>query len=574
MNYRELYKTAEEAVDHFDEMYQGSGQGTQISDFERGRSYAASNPAPETGRDSYMLEVTDSKNNYSPEFRKGFLASRKEDAQRRGADAKTWNNIADMGIVGVGGLGRGAESVLQLPYNLLYYAGGKYLGLPPAGSFFEPAIEDATRDAVRNGVSPTAVTATRVTAEAIPQALAWYSAAGALSSLPGIIGPAAAVALKAEPYVTPAVQIGVEGGKAVLNSDSMRYSPLSNRIFRIPAMREEYRRLIAQGKSPEEASMQINQLRLADIQNTAASLYPNDPEKQNQFVVDKIFELVRLGAPGWNALPLADIPGKNPEEVTAATAQGTLMENTDNEMDKSVFGKIPGVRELVAWWRASDNPYQLGAELAKGKGYKNMVGPVVNTIHARLSGKAEDEDMMKGDTNSKLDRRSFALGYMGELANNQPEKFDEVLNDVASGVASKYDLDSMKEIIAKAKAMGKDINWQEFGLTNEQGGKLMMAMETGFKNRAYELWKQDILGNTPKLVGLWLRNMGVDSAIADILENPWAFYAGAFGLLLGGGALVGGLLGGGGDEAPRAVQQPVVRSPYDEGYTQFARARL
>lgn len=574
MNYRELYKTAEETVDYFDEMYQGGGQGTPVSDLERGRSYAASNPAPERGRDPHMVEISDPKNEYSTEFRKGFLASRQGDAQHQHEDAKTWGNVANMGIVGIGALGRGAERVMQLPYNALYYAGGKQLGLPPAGSFFAPAVEDARRDAVQNGVSPNALELIQTTGEAIPQAMAYATGVGALSRLPGTLGPAAAAAAAVTPMAEGVKDIVVEGGKAVLNFDNLRYSGLSNRLLRIPAMREEYNRLIAQGMSPEEASMQVNQLRLEDIRNTAARLYPDDPEKQNQFVADKVFESVRMGTPGWSALPLGELTGRSPEEVTSAAAQGTLMENTDNEMDKSVAGKIPGVREAVAWWKANNNPHQLGVELAKGKGYKNAVPSIVDAIHARLSGKADGEDMMKGNTNTKLDRRSFALGYMGELANNQPEKFDEVVSDIASGVASKYDLDSMKEIIAKAKAMGKDIQWQEFGLTDEQGGKLMMAMETGFKNRACELWKQDILGNTPKLVGLWLRNMGVNGAIADIAENPWAFYAGAFGLLLGGGALVGGLLGGGGDETPRMSQQPVVRSPYDEGYTQFARARL
>lgn len=496
--------------------------------------------------------------NHSPVWKRKFLEKKREEAQAQREWAQLANNAADMGIVGIGALGRGAESVIQLPYNLLYHAGGKYLGLPPAGSFFEPAIEDAARDAVRNGVSPTAVELTRATAEAIPQAMAYYTGAGALSNLPGAIGPAAAATVRAEPFVTPAVQLGVEGGEAVLNSDRMRYWGPMIGMARIPQQMAEIAALKARGMSEEQATALVHSNRWTDMQRTAASLYPDNVEEQNKWLLDKLLSFASYGAP-VSTVSTEDLmaSGASPEEVTKAYAQGESVK----ENKKEAPGVGPIGSKVMSFVKGRMDPGYWGRMAAKNP--ETVVPTLVGYLKDKAQGKETSENFSP----------EMTAGFFRELGKDG-KKFSTFITSVASGFAKDYDMEAMKPLIAKLQEMGKDINWEEFGLTKEQGARFAQALEDGFKNKAIAEWKQDPFGKTPLLIGLWLRNMGVDAAIADIVENPWAFYGGAFALLAGGGALVGGLLGGGEDEAPRMTQQPVVRSPYDGGYTQFAQARL
>jgi hypothetical protein len=525
--------------------------------------------------------------NYSPAFQRGFIEARKKALKSHRAIADLGEQTANYAILPVAGLGKGAEKILQLPYHLINYGAGaaadaglpglflmphKLLThdgsknpLPDPGSFFTPAIVDARKSVVRNGGSADAADAITATAEAVPEMLAYNYAMGKaitpLMSIPGRTGTAVRTGVELAPVVTPTAE---EGAKAVTNTDTVRYSLPGIMLGRIPAMQDEYNRLVASGMSPEEALRNVNQRRISDIIATAQRKYPDDEQAQHKFIVDNFKTFTRLGTPGWSEYDLTNA-GIAPEEAAQASAQGALTEETNRTMDNSVLGKIPGVSQAVAFYRSFD-PTNHGAALARGKGYMNVVPAAVQGLHTMLS------DDKANPVDSK--NQKFMKGYLEEVYKD-PKKKEAFLSALASGVADKYDLDSMKTLAARVQKMGKDMNWEEYGLTKEQGAEFMQAMETGFKNRACALWKEDIIGNTPKLVSLWLRNMGVSDAIADVVENPWAFYAGAFGLLLGGGALIGSMFSGDDSPAPRQTMQPqVVRSPYDEGYTQFAPVRL
>lgn len=505
--------------------------------------------------------------NMSPYFRKGFFEAQKKKVEGERNISKNVEQGFNYAILADAGLGRGAERMMQLPYNLIYHTTGaisKALDsknpLDPASSFFTGAINDARQSVVNNGGSGDVADVVEGIAEAIPEMLAYNYAMGKiLGPLAQIPGRTAKVMGATLPYTPAAMPIVEEGAKAIANTDTVRYSDPGIRYGRIPAMQQEVLRLTADGIPHEQAVAQVNQRRITDIVSAAQRMFPDDEQKRNEFIKDKIKTFTRLGAPGWLAYDLTRI-GVTPEEALRVSAEGASAEKTNKEMEKSTWGKIPGATTVVNLVRSADSQ-GLGAALAGSEGYMKAVDPAVNGIYSMLS---DDNAKPVSSTDKK-----FMKGYMSTIFQDQ-EKKEAFLSKVSSGLASKYDLDSMKPLLAKIQKMGKDMNWEEYGLTAEQGAELMQAMETGFKNRACELWKQDILGNTPKLVSLWLRNMGVSDAIADVVENPWAFYTGAFGLLVGGGALVGGLIGGGDSDAP----QRVVRSPYDEGYTQFARTRL
>ena len=143
----------------------------------------------------------------------------------------------------------------------------------------------------------------------------------------------------------------------------------------------------------------------------------------------------------------------------------------------------------------------------------------------------------------------YGVGLLVQMADKMKEgaQVPPEQQQLITGMIKSMTSEERRNIFASAKAE----DWEGFtkfvlkqqdgtvpaGFTEDEWAGIKADVETGVKDCARRLWKENPIKNTPLLVSAWLRGKGWEG-MSDFFRNPLMFY-GTLALLLGGTLFLG-----------------------------------